>query len=108
MWRAPPVFPVSVKVGDTGDIGNIDYYTDSTKAVPDGFSNVMFQVLPRTADTVVIDFAIILFDALGQDEAAEHDQWEITSSGAMTLVLVSVDTATGPGGTLETLLRFDK
>jgi hypothetical protein len=106
VWRAPPVFPVSVKVGDTGSFGTIDYYTDSTKATPDGFSDVRFIVLPRTADTVIVEAQSTVFDATGQEEGWEGDQWAITSSGAMTRVLVQFFTPPGPGSGGELVLFF--
>jgi hypothetical protein len=90
VWMAPPVIPVSVKVGDTGVAGTIAAYTDSTKAVGDGRTDASWVVEPDTATTAIVNLISKGYDAASQLESTEQDRYRITSTGALTLISIDL------------------
>jgi hypothetical protein len=106
VWQAPPNFPISVKVGDNGMAGTIDTYTDGTKTVLNGRAFESWQVTAETANTVLVHLQSVVQDGTLTTQFVENDMWRLTSTGAMTLLEVRVDTPTGPGGALQNIYYF--
>ncbi len=50
----PPVFPTTVVVGDTGILGTINQYTNSTETVANGIDQESYTVTADTATTAII------------------------------------------------------
>lgn len=86
VYLTPPVVPVAVMVGNAGTIGTETLYTDNTKAVPDGRSELAYAVEADTATTAIVRLTARIYNASGTLTATEQDRFRITAAGAFTPV----------------------
>lgn len=54
VFQTPPVIPASVRVGDSGNIGSIAIYTDSTKTTPIGVLAISYSITADTASSAIV------------------------------------------------------
>lgn len=92
--------PNSVKVGDVGINGTENYYTDSTRSVPDGRRDISFVVEPDTANTAIVNTISKYYNPLvvgdlvkdGKLRLMTQERYRLASAGALTLISVDLQT----------------
>jgi hypothetical protein len=55
VYSQPLNIPTSITVGSSGVIGTLLHYTDSSKATPDGRTDISFVIEANTANTAIIN-----------------------------------------------------
>jgi len=91
-------WPASVKVGDSGNLGKLTLYSDSSKALISGYQQWSYSIEADTADTAIIALTTVETDASNVYVSTETDRYRMTSAGAITFLSVhSVDAPTSPG-----------
>ncbi|MBU1215524.1 MAG: VCBS repeat-containing protein [Gammaproteobacteria bacterium] len=86
VYLSAPVIPISVKVGDSGPISTEQLYTDSTKSVQDGRSELSYVVEADSADSAIVDFVNKVYATSNALLQTSHSRYKITASGAMSPV----------------------
>ncbi|MES1982081.1 MAG: Ig-like domain-containing protein [Pseudomonadota bacterium] len=102
VYATPPAIPVSVKVGDTGMIGTINYYSDSTKTFPTGHDDISYVIEPDTANTAIVNMIDKSYDLNGNLTSTQQDRYRINANG--TLIPVSADIQLAYGSTTHFVL----
>ena len=95
VYLTPPTVLPSVMVGSTGIIGTQTLYTDSTKAVAAGRTDVSYVVEADTANTAIVNLIGKVYNASGVLTATGQDRYRIGSTGAPTLISIDVQYANG-------------
>jgi hypothetical protein len=102
VYATPPSIPVSVKVGDIGTIGTINYSTDSTQNFSTGHDDISYVIEPDTANTAIVNMIDKSYDFSGSLTSTEQDRSRIKADG--TLIPVSVDLQAANGSTTHLVL----
>jgi hypothetical protein len=89
VYLTAPVFPASVIVGNTGIIGTVTLYTDSTKTTGNGREDLSYVIEPDTASTAIVNVISKLYNATPALIATEQNRFSIATTGA--LVPISTD-----------------
>lgn len=89
------VLPASVTVGNTGTIGILNLFTNSTKSTSNGYIAHSYVVEADTASTVIFNSIARIFNASGVLTATEQDRFQISASGTMVPVSIDIQYATG-------------
>jgi len=92
--------PVSVRVGDSGNLHVLNRYTDSTKRTLSAVETATYSVEPDTANTALVKISTVEKDTLGVVTSQDVLTYRITSSGAFNLVNRTVYTPTGVNVTI--------
>jgi hypothetical protein len=100
--QAPLAIPISVKVGDTGTIGTINYFSDSTQNTPTGHDVISYVIEPDTATTAIVNIIDKSYDLSGTLTFTEQDRSRIMADG--TLIPVSADLQYSNGSTTHLVL----
>ena len=95
VFLTPPVIPATVKVGDTGTIGTLTRYKDSTKTTPDGKSVSSYVIEPDTANTAIVNLISKRYNAGGTLTLTEQDRYRISSTNTFTPISMDVQYANG-------------
>jgi hypothetical protein len=82
----PAVIPVSVVVGDSGIIGTITTYTDSTKTTRTGREDVSYVVGPDATNTAMVNWIFKIYNPAGVLSSTEQDRYSVTVDGVITVV----------------------
>lgn len=85
----PLNIPVSVKVGDTGTVGSIDYFLDSTMLFSVGHDEISYSIEADTASTAIVNMITKFYDLNGTLTSIEQDRSRIKADG--TMIPVTVD-----------------
>ncbi len=101
--QAPLTIPVSVKVGDTGTLGTINYFSNSTVTVPTGHDVISYEIEPDTATTAIVNVIDKSYDLNGTLTSTEQDRSRIISDG--TLIPVSADLQYANGSAIHLVLK---
>jgi outer membrane protein assembly factor BamB len=94
VYATPPAIPVSVKVGDTGMIGTINY-SDSTQTFPTGHDDISYVIEPDTANTAIVNMIDKSYDLNGNLTSTEQDHYRIKADGTLILVSAGIQAANG-------------
>lgn len=86
VYLQPAVIPVSAVIGESGVIGTITTYTDSTKTTPTGREEVSFVVGPDVVNTAMVNLIFRIYDPAGVQTGTEQDRYSVTIDGAITVV----------------------
>ena len=89
VFLTPPLFPISVTVGNTGFLGTENLYTDSTHSVPVGTQDLSYVIEADTASTAIVDLILRSFDNSHALTATQHSRYRIALTGP--LIYVSFD-----------------
>ncbi len=95
VFATRPSIPASVKVGDTGAIGTMNSYSDSTKTVSTGIAVVTYAIEADTANTAIYDEITKTYNAANSLTLTEHSRYRISQSGPLELISVQVQYANG-------------
>jgi hypothetical protein len=95
VYLTPPISPASVKIGDTGSIGTLTIYTDSTKTISDGQAVISYVVEPDTANTAIINMIWKFYNSNGVLTSTEQDRSMIAANGTLTNVSSDIQYANG-------------
>lgn len=90
-------------VGNTGVIGTITRYTNSTKSTLAGHADFTYVIEADTANTAIINLIIKDYNSVGTLQFTEQDRYRIAATGA--LVPVSVDIQYSTGSAIHLVLR---
>lgn len=90
VYPTQPVIPLSVHVGDSGRISRKQLYTDITKSVSLGHSDLSYIVEADTADSAIVDLINRIYLATNLLEQISHNRYRITASGAMFPVSIDI------------------
>lgn len=86
VYLMPAVIPVSVVVGDSGIIGTITTYTNSTKATRTGQEDVSYVVGPDASNTAMVNLIFKIYNPAGVLSSTEQDRYRVTIDGVITVV----------------------
>lgn len=86
VYLTPAVIPVSVVVGDSGIIGTITTYTDSTKTTRTGREDVSYVVGPDATNTAMVNLIFKIYNPAGVQSSTEQDRYRVTIDGVITVV----------------------
>jgi len=96
VYLVPAVIPVSAGVGDSGIIGTVTTYTDSTKTTPTGREDVSYVVGADAVNTAVVNLIFKIYDAAGVLGSTEQDRYRITTEGVITPVSKIIEDVSTP------------
>lgn len=94
VYLTAPVFPTSVIVGNTGIIGTVTLYTDSTKTVGNGRGDLSYVIEPDTASTAIVNVISKLYNATPALIATEQNRFRIATTGALVPISTDIQYAT--------------
>jgi hypothetical protein len=95
VWAAPPVIPASVHVGDSGALGTIEEFTDSSKSTTTGREQVSYVIEADTAATAIVNLIYKDYDASNVLQSTEQDRYRMSASGTLSLISVDLQFADG-------------
>ena len=90
VYLTAPTIPSTIMVGNTGTIGTETLYTNSTKTVGNGTSEVSYVVEADTATTAIINLIDRSYNAGGTLIATEQDRYRIDADGTLTPVSADI------------------
>jgi hypothetical protein len=93
VYLTAPVTPTTVKIGDSGIIGTINQYTDSTETVSDGLNQVSYTVSADTPTTVIIN--IINTTTGSTANSTEIAKYKLSTTGVITPISDTVSITSG-------------
>ena len=105
VYQTPLVIPTSVTVGGTAVLGTLTLYTSSTKATPNGRSDLSYVVEADTSTTAIVNLISKLYNSAGTLTATQQTRYRITSTGALTPT--STDIQYANGSTNRLILTFN-
>jgi len=76
--------PTVVHVGDTGTIGSINLYTDSTKTIGLGHQSIGYAIVADTATTALVNLLYMQYDSNNALVATEVDTFRMDANGNWT------------------------
>jgi hypothetical protein len=94
VYATSPAIPASVKVGNTGTIGTINY-SDSTQTFPTGHEDISYLIEPDTASTAIVDVIDKSYDLSGTLTSTGQNRSRIKSDGTLTPVSTDIQYANG-------------
>lgn len=95
VYQTPPAIPVSVKVGDAGTIGTIEYYTDNTEFFLVSQDEISYVIEPDTAYTAIVNMIDKSYDLNGTLTSTEQDRYRIKADGTLTPISADLQAANG-------------
>ena len=93
VYATPPTLPTTVKVGDTGPIGTMNLYTDSTKSIPNGTLVQSYVIEPNNSATAIVNLVSKNYDQSGTLVSTEQSRSRIDSAGTLTPVSTDIQYA---------------
>ena len=103
VYLTPPTIPTSVTVGNTGIAGTLTSYTNSTKTVSAGHTDLSYVTEPDTASTAIVNLIGKTYNASNVLTSTSQDRYRIAATGALTLV--SSDIQYSNGSTTHLILQ---
>lgn len=94
VFAAPVMVPATVMVGDSGSLGVMQLYRDSTKTTLNGWEVMTYVVEANDADSAVLDLITKSYDANNVLMLTSHDRYRIVASGAMIPLSSAITTST--------------
>lgn len=101
LYTGPQNIPASVKVGDTGLIGTIEF-KDPTQTFLVGHDDISYTIEPDTANTAIVNIVDKSYDVNGTLLGTEQDRYRIKADG--TMIMVSIDLQLANGSTTHLVL----
>jgi outer membrane protein assembly factor BamB len=92
---SPMIIPASVKVGDKGTIGTINFFSDSTKTFPVGHDEFSYVIEPDTADSAIVNTIDRSYNNSGVLTYTEQDRSRIKADGKLLPVSADLQFANG-------------
>ncbi|MET3106805.1 hypothetical protein AAKU67_002664 [Oxalobacteraceae bacterium GrIS 2.11] len=91
VFSIAPVYPSSVTVGQSGSLGTIQQYTDSTESAGAGYQNFEYAVSAGTgSSSVTITGTQQEYDASNTLVVTETDVAQLSSSGTLTITSMTI------------------
>ncbi|MDD2775729.1 MAG: FG-GAP-like repeat-containing protein [Gallionella sp.] len=95
VYISPPVIPAQVKVGNTGSMGTLNNFFDSTKTVPTGKDVMSFVIEADTANTAIVNMMDRSYNTLGVLLTTTQDRYRIDVNGRLTPISSDIQQANG-------------
>jgi hypothetical protein len=92
VYAAPVRVPETVMVGDSGTLGVMQRYRDSTKTTLAGQDEMAYVVEANDADSAVVDIMTRSYAANSVLMMTSHDRYRIVASGAMIPLYTTITT----------------
>lgn len=86
--------PVNVRVGDSGVLGAIQRYSDSTKSISIGNHSITYVVWADTANTALIKINDVTYTG-STTTSIEEDSYRITANGQLSFLSFDIKTFNG-------------
>ena len=93
-WAVPAVFPNAAKVGDTGQIGALNLYSDDG-TVWVGYENWSYTIEQDTASTAVLRITMTARDVNGDVLVTEYDRYVIYPDNTLSLRTIDMHYPSG-------------
>ena len=93
VYQTPAIFPVSVKVGDSGSYGTEILYSDSSKAQVTGQAVRTWRVDADTASTANVTLTTQVFHPASQLDYTQQSRYRIGADGMLTIIGVDIQFA---------------
>lgn len=84
VYNAPPLFPASIAVGDSGVIGSEIYYLDSSRAIVTGTLIYTYAVEADSASTAIVNLISKAYTVGGTLVQTEQTRYRISTTGTLT------------------------
>jgi hypothetical protein len=104
IYLTPPVVPEMVSVGNTGVIGTLSFFTDSTQATPDGHADRTYTIEADTATTAIANSISKVYDAAGTLTSTSQVRYRIDTKGKLSIVSQDI-VQVGTGSSTHLLFR---
>lgn len=95
VFQTAPMFPVSVSVGTTGTFGVLNSYSDATKTVFTGRTDITFVIEAETATTAIVNLVAQDFDGGGASTGTQQSRYRIATTGALIPISIDIQFADG-------------
>lgn len=95
VYSTTPSIPSSVHVGDTGIVGSVNRYTDSTKSTSAGRQDVSYVIEADTSTTAILNVISKIYNASSVLQVTEQDRYRVAANGALTPLSMDVQYANG-------------
>jgi len=99
VYLVPPVVPESVSVGNSGVIGTLSFFTDSTMATPDGHADRTYVIEPDTSATAIANAISKVYDATGVLTSTSQVRYRIDIKGNLSIISQELVQINGSGTT---------
>jgi hypothetical protein len=86
LYAGTPNFPISLTAGQSGSVGTINKYTNSTKTVSAGRNVVTYTSAAETSTSLLLDIVYEVYNASNQLSYTEKNTFRVTTSGIATLL----------------------
>jgi hypothetical protein len=93
VYQTPAIFPVSVKVGDSGSYGTEILYSDSSKAQVTGQAVRTWRVDADTASTANVTLTTQVFHPASQLDYTQQSRYRMAADGMLTIIGVDIQFA---------------
>jgi hypothetical protein len=90
VYTAALVIPISVSVGETGQIGTQILYSSSTKSTKIGSIVLSYVIEPDTSSTAIVNLRSKVYDTAEVLGAIEEDRYRIDAQGTLTPISVDI------------------
>lgn len=94
VMQGTPIIPVTVKVGDTAELGTFICYTDASKTTLLGTAVISYAIEADTADTAIINLIEKDYDVLNALTLTDQQRWRIDEFGSVSFVSETVKDST--------------
>lgn len=86
----PTPLPASVKVGDSGSIGTLQLYTDSSKTTATGTRVLSYVIEADTGSSAIVNIVGRDYDLNGQLLSTQQSRYRILTDGTITPVSIDI------------------
>lgn len=95
VYAAIPTIPTTLRVGDTGSLGTINLWTNSTKATPAGRRVVTYSATQESTSTILLTLAFVDYDTSSVRRYTETDVFRVNTDGVATLLSITINYPNG-------------
>ncbi len=104
VYLTPPVVPTTIKINDTGIIGTINLYTNSTETVANGTEQVSYTVAADTTTTAIITTIYTISGSTSN--STEIAKSRISTSGTITPISDTISWTSGAAAGITWTLTY--
>lgn len=90
VFLTPPTFPESVRVGTSGILGRLNNYSNASKTVFTGHTDISFVIEPESADTAIVNLIAKDYDSSGIPTGTQQSRYRITNTGVLEPVSIDI------------------
>lgn len=91
VYNVAPTIPVTLRVGDTGTLGTMNLYTESTKMYPAGTKVVTYSASQESTSTILFTLTFKMYDRANVLKFTTDEVFRVTTDGVATLLSVTTN-----------------